>query len=114
LTDVDADSDLNTTTLFRDGLCRYLIVEADMTSDKLISREEVLAGLPARRASTLLFLIESRTALGAFTLGRDPPLRPTIQDLERYAPQWASLMLENPRVRAAVTYLLGRRRSSLT
>jgi amino acid permease len=106
-----------------------------MTSDKLISREEVLAGLPARRASTLLFLIESRTAhmvaqsrrameiflteeaaeerdlafLEAFALGRDPPLRPTIRDLERYAPQWASLVPENPRVRATVAHLLGQK-----
>ena len=33
-----------------------------MSSDELISREEVLEGLPAKRANTLLFLIESRTA----------------------------------------------------
>jgi hypothetical protein len=30
--------------------------------DELFSRDEVLGGLPARRAHTLLFLIESRTA----------------------------------------------------
>jgi hypothetical protein len=30
--------------------------------DELFSREEVLGGLPAKRAATLLFLIESRTA----------------------------------------------------
>jgi hypothetical protein len=114
------------------AFCGPLIEKADMTSDKLISREEVLAGLPARRASTLLFLIESRIAhmvaqsrrvmeiflteeaaeerdlafIEAFALGRDPPLRPTIQDLERYAPQWAFLVPENPRVRAAVAHLL--------
>ena len=29
--------------------------------------------------------------LEAFALGSDPPLRPTIQDLERYASQWAPL-----------------------
>jgi len=84
--------------------------------DELISRDEVLGGLPAGRASALLFLIESRTAhmvartralpgpgvtdelarerdlafLEAFTLGREPPLRPRIQDLERHAPTWAS------------------------
>jgi amino acid permease len=106
-----------------------------MTDDDLFTREEVLAGLPARRASTLLFLIESRTAhmvarsrqamerflsegaaeerdlafLEAFALGRDPPLHPTIQDLERYAPQWTSLVPENPRVLAAVAHLLGRK-----
>jgi hypothetical protein len=78
----------------------------------LLDRESVLAGgVPARRAHTVLFLIESRTAhlvarsrqvmerylsqeaaeerelafLDAFALGKEPPLRPTIQDLERHA-----------------------------
>ena len=104
-------------------------------TQELFTREEIMAGLPARRASTLLFLIESRTAhmvarsrqamdlflteetaeerdlafLEAFALGRDPPLRPTIQDMERYAPQWAPLVPENPRVRAAVAHLLGQK-----
>ncbi len=104
-------------------------------TQELFTREEVLAGLPARRASTLLFLIESRTAhmvaqsrramelflteeaakerdlafLEAFALGRNPPLRPTIQDLERHAPQWAPLVPENPRVRAALAHLLGQK-----
>jgi amino acid permease len=96
-------------------------------------REEVLAGLPARRADALLFVIESRTAhlvarsrramepfiteetlqareiafLEAFALGRDPPLSPTIQDLERHAPEWADLVANNPRVQAAVAHRLG-------
>ena len=99
----------------------------------LFTRDELLSGLPARHASALLFAIESRTAhlvarsrwvmerfltqeaaeerdlafLEALALGREPPLRPTIQDLERYAPQWASLVPENPRVQAAVAHLLG-------
>jgi len=86
--------------------------------DTLFSREEVLGGMPAHRARTLLFLIESRTAhlvarsrramerfsserageerdldfLEAFTAGKDPPLRPTIQDLEHFARQWAALV----------------------
>jgi hypothetical protein len=77
-----------------------------------LSREDVLGGLPARRASILLFAIESRTAqlvarsrralatyltertaeqgerafLDAMSEGRDLALQPTIQDLERYAP----------------------------
>jgi amino acid permease/predicted transcriptional regulator len=102
---------------------------------ELFTREEVMAGLPARRASTLLFLIESRTAhlvaqsrqamerfltqeaaekrdlafLEAFALGRDPPLRPTIQHLERHAPQWAPLVPENPRIRAATAHALGQK-----
>jgi hypothetical protein len=83
----------------------------------LLDRETVLAGMPAKRANTLLYLIESRTAhlvarsreavqiflseesaqqrklafLEAFALGSEPPLRPAIQDLERYASQWAPL-----------------------
>jgi hypothetical protein len=90
-------------------------------------------GVPAKRANTLLFLIESRTAhlvvrsrqamelfltqesaqqrelafLEAFALGSEPPLRPTIRDLERYAPQWAPLVPENPRVQAALAHRLG-------
>src|SRR3712207_5314149 len=108
-----------------------------MTSDDpfggLLDRETVLAGMPARRANTLLYLIESRTAhlvarsreamelflsvesaqrrklafLEAFALGSEPPLRPTIRDLERYAPQWAPLVPENSRVQAAVAHRLG-------
>ena len=99
----------------------------------LLDRETVLAGMPARRANTLLYLIESRTAhlvarsreamelflseqsaqrrklafLEAFALGSEPPLRPTIRDLERYAPQWAPLVPENSRVQAAVAHRLG-------
>ncbi|MCU0534466.1 MAG: hypothetical protein MUD14_11300 [Hydrococcus sp. Prado102] len=97
-----------------------------MTNDDLISREEVLAGLPARRAQTLLFLIESRTAhlvarsrvefsltesaakerdlafLEAFALGNSLPFHPSIQHLERYASQWASLVPENPKLKAAL------------
>jgi hypothetical protein len=106
---------------------------SDPAPDALFSRDEVLGGLPARRAQTLLFLIESRTAhlvarsrramelvrpeqaererdlafIEAFALGREPPLRPTIQDLERQAPGWASLVPDNPQVRAAVAHLLG-------
>jgi hypothetical protein len=35
---------------------------SDDPFDGLLDREEVLAGLPARRANALVFLIESRTA----------------------------------------------------
>ena len=104
-----------------------------MSSDELISRQEVLAGLPAKRANTLLFLIESRTAhlvararvefsltekaaserdlafLEAFALGHAPPLRPTIQHLERYALQWAPLVPSNPRLKAALTHVLSQK-----
>ncbi len=103
--------------------------------DGLLDREELLEGLPARRANALLFLIENRTAylvarsrratesllteeaeqerevafLEAFALGRDPPLRPTIQDLERHSHEWAPLVARNPRVQAAVARRLGRK-----
>lgn len=96
--------------------------------DELFDRERLLGGLPARRAAALLFLIESRTArltaqsrvamqrfasadaaqarelefIEAFALGREPPLRPTVQDLERCAAQWAPLVARNPRVQAAL------------
>ncbi|HEX4344632.1 MAG TPA: hypothetical protein VHZ31_03625 [Solirubrobacteraceae bacterium] len=101
--------------------------------EQLFDRETLLGGLPARRAGTLLFLIESRTArltaqsrqamarfatreagqrrelafLEAFALGREPPLRPTIQDLERHAPRWAPLVARNPRVQAALARRFG-------
>jgi amino acid permease len=108
-----------------------------MSSDwsDFVSRDELLGGLPARRASTLLFAIESRTAhlvahsrramaryltertgeeqerafLDALAQGRDLPLRPTIQDLERYAPEWAALVPNDAALRAAVARMIGER-----
>ena len=105
------------------------------SSEHELSREELLQGFSARRASTLLFAIESWTArhkaksrqmmerfltpeaaderslvfLEALALGREPPLRPTIQDLERYAPQWAFLVPDNPKIRAALGHILGKK-----
>lgn len=103
------------------------------SEDELISREEVLGGLPAKRANTILFLIESRTAqivarsrvefslteqtaaerdlafLEAFALGNAPPVHPTIQHLERYAPSWASLVPENPKFKAAIAHALSQK-----
>src|SRR5688500_14116589 len=98
-----------------------------------LSRDEVLGGLPARRASTLLFAIEGRTAhlvvrsrqamayvltektsearerafLDALAQGRDLPVQPRIQDLERYAPEWAALVPDDAGVRAALARLIG-------
>jgi amino acid permease len=89
--------------------------------------------MPARRAQILLFLIETRTAalvaqsrraverflteqaenernlafFEAFALGREPPLRPTVQNLEQYAARWADLVPENAGLRAAIAHLLG-------
>jgi hypothetical protein len=104
-------------------------------SDELFTRDEALGGLPARRAGTLLFLIESRTAhladqarraadflasedaarerdltfFEAFSAGREAPVAPTIRDLERHAARWAPLVPPNPAVCAAVAHLLGRK-----
>jgi len=100
-----------------------------------LTREEVLGGLPARRARTLLFMIEQQAGrfaadrevgtmalLGeraaenreldwveAFALGREPPARPSIRQIEASAGLWSSLVPESPRVRAAVAILLGER-----
>lgn len=108
-----------------------------MSSDgsALFSRESALGGPSARRATTLLFAIESRTAhlvaqspravpivlseqaarqrerafLGALAQGRDAPIQPTIQDLERYASDWADLVPDDAGIRAGVAHLLGAR-----
>jgi amino acid permease len=106
-----------------------------MASDEsaLFSREALVGGLPARRATTLLFAIENRTAhvlarssqavpivlsehaaaerehafLEALAQGRDRLILPTIQGLERYAPEWVDLVPEEPGMRAGVAHLLG-------
>ena len=104
-----------------------------MSSEELISREEALAGFPAKRASTLLFLIENRTAhwaarslvnfsltkssatdrdlafIEAFSLGQAPPMSPTIQHLERYASQWSDLVPQNPALKAALAHTLSQK-----
>src|SRR5690349_20367427 len=100
--------------------------------DNLFTREEVLEGLPARRATHVLFLIEMWTAkmmllsrqaaavplvestseqnlgfLAAFSSGHGT--QPRIQHLERYAPDWAHLVPDNARLRAVVAHLLGQK-----
>lgn len=109
-----------------------------MATSQLISREEVLSGMAGRsskQASALLVLIENRTAylaalsqqamdeflteeaaqartkvfFDALALGRAAPISPTIQALEHYAPQWATLVAENPNIRASVAQLLGQK-----
>jgi hypothetical protein len=45
--------------------------------------------------------------LEAFALGRQPPLRPTVQDLERHAAAWAELVPDSPRSRAALAHQMG-------
>ncbi|MDQ5816573.1 MAG: hypothetical protein M3516_09835 [Actinomycetota bacterium] len=107
-----------------------------MSSDEpLFSRSELLGGMPARRASTVLFAIEARAAhlvvrsrramavheterssanrerafLDALAGARELPLHPTIQDLERFAPKWADVAPRAPDLRASVARLLGRK-----
>src|SRR5215471_16409260 len=105
------------------------------TDDELLTPDEVLGGFSAKRARLLLFQIESRTAslmlqsrqavarylteetaeqqdlafFEALTEGREPPVRPTIRDLERYAPQWQSLVPPNLSLQAALAHLLGQK-----
>ena len=78
-------------------------------ADQILSRDEVLGGLPARRAATVLHAIRARTAasvarsrrplggyvgertaaqresefLAALASGRDARSKPRVQDLER-------------------------------
>lgn len=89
---------------------------------------ELLDGLPSRQVGLLLFAIEGRTAhlvaqsrqalathrtekvaaekerafLAAIAQGRELPLPPTIQDLERYAPEWSALAPQDDRRRAVL------------
>ncbi len=98
----------------------------------MFSRSELLGGLPARRASTILFAIEAtaarlaaasrinrasyageRTAaqreqqfLQAVSAGADLGGRVPIADIERFAGEWASLAPTEPDVRAAIARLL--------
>jgi amino acid permease len=99
----------------------------------MFSRTEVLGGMPARRAASAMFTIENRTArlvvrsrraveryvseraaahqeqafLQALAEGREPPLRPSIQDIERHAPDWANLVPPDPSLRATIAHQLG-------
>lgn len=109
-----------------------------MAKKKLISREEVLGGLggrPTKQANTTLLLIENRTAqmvadaqvpdgyglvetgassgsqayLDAIAMGRESLPAPTIQQIERFAADWAILVPNNPRVRATLANLMSTR-----
>lgn len=102
------------------------------------SRDELLDnGLPSRRASMLLFALENRTAqlveqdvrdaavyltyantqtreqdfFAALARGRERDVRVTIQQIERYAPQWKTLLPETSDVKlnAALAQLLGKK-----
>jgi amino acid permease len=105
------------------------------TDDELFTRSEVLGGFSAKRVRLLLFQIESRTAylmmqgrravnrylteetaeqqdlafFESLVEGREPSIRPTIRDLERYAPDWQSLVPRNLTLQAALAHLLGQK-----
>jgi hypothetical protein len=107
------------------------------SGDTIFTREELLGGLPARQASLLLFAIESRTAqlisqnrratepyltpqaaqerehlfLEAIAAARQLPLKPSIQDLEFYAPHWASLVPEDAAIQATIARMIGEKYS---
>ncbi len=112
-----------------------IVNEASSEDSAFLSREELLGGLHAKRASTLLFAIESKTAqmvlqsrqaasrvvsmkaveakerafLDALSQGRDLPEQPTIQELERYAKEWAPLVSTEPGLRATAAYLISQK-----
>jgi len=101
-------------------------------SPDVVSREQLLGGLGGRRASTLLFAIESRVAyvarraahattpaicddlvearergmLAALAAGRDLPAPVRAQDLERFAGALAYIIPEDARTRADLAYRL--------
>jgi hypothetical protein len=101
----------------------------------LFTREDLLGGGSARRATALLGAIENRTAqavaqsrlpnpylpaasfternaafLGAIAAGRDAATV-TIQEIERHAPEWAALLPErrDPNLYATLARLLGKK-----
>lgn len=111
-------------------------MNSDDYFDQVFSRERILGGgPPTKRAQTLLFQIEGRAAylatearqatalyltdeavqdqelayFDAYYMGQEPPRAATIQDLEHFAPQWATLVPDNPNLRAALAYHLGKK-----
>ncbi len=104
------------------------------SSSDLLSREEILGGLPSKRRQNLLFVVEAATArvvaearlpaelvtgqaadeledafFQAFKFGTALPLEPSIHDLELHASRWAPLVPENPQARAGLARLLGQK-----
>jgi len=104
------------------------------SSSDLLSREEILGGLPSKRQQNLLFVVEAATArvvaearlpaelvtgqaadeledafFQAFKFGTALPLEPSIHDLELHASRWAPLVPENPQARAGLARLLGQK-----
>lgn len=104
------------------------------SDDNLFSIDDIMHGLPAKRSGLNLFAIESRTAqlaeqsyitpapqitrmsdsersqLFIDTLARDRghSVQVTIQQLERFAPRWASLLPESIDLRAEMAHLMSK------
>ena len=100
-----------------------------------LSREDLLGGMPARRASTIVYAIEnltlalvtrSRHALAryqapesgrdrerqfmdAVSAGREQRERPAVQDLERYATEWSSMVPDVVDTKAQICFQLSTR-----
>ena len=100
--------------------------------DSLFSVDDIMGGLPAKRAAINLFAIESRTAqlndqsrvsfapalghkshaergrlfIETLAADRDKSIQVTIQQLERFAPRWASLVPEANELRAEIAHLM--------
>ena len=100
-----------------------------------LSREDLLGGMPARRASTIVYAIEnltlalvtrSRHALAryqaaepgrdserqfmdAVSAGREQQERPAVQDLERYATEWSSMVPDVADTKAQICFQLSTR-----
>jgi amino acid permease len=98
------------------------------TEASFFGGQDILDGMPLRRGGTILFAIEARTAqlvaqsrqalapyhiektaaekeqafLAAIAQGRDLPVQPTIQDIERFTPEWTSLVPTDENQRAAL------------
>jgi amino acid permease len=101
----------------------------------LLTKDDLLGGMPARRASTLLFAMESRAAslalvdreastrymlqhppeereqefLSSLASGRAGVLPVTIQELELYARDWHPLIPEDTKIRAALAHMLAQK-----
>ena len=99
----------------------------------MFSRDQLLGGMPARRASTLLFAIEGETArlvaasrinragfvgerttvereqdfLKAMATGSSLPNPPSIADLEQFSSSWSNLVPVGDDLRAAIARALG-------
>ncbi len=104
-----------------------------MSFDELISKQELLRGMPAKKAKTLLYLIEKQTAAlaaksqldfslsgqdqkdeelafwQAYTLEDPPQAKITIQQLERFAEEWSILVPPNPQIKAAILHYMGQK-----